>query len=133
MGVGDSVGMVKSTTGGGVILGGKTARVAAKVASEQLKKNDLSGTGLSGYDKKCKALAKQELLPMNMAQRALSILSDEGLDSVIKDAGELGLLETVRREGDMDYQGRVIKKLLQNPRMILVGLRAIRHINPFMN
>lgn len=133
IGVGDSIGMVKSTTGGGVILGGRTARIAGQVVSDQIKKGDLSGVALSRYDQNCRHLVKQELRPMNIAQRALSILSDDGLDAVIKDAGEQGLLETVRKEGDMDYQGKVIKRLLQNPRMILVGLHAIRHINPFIS
>ena len=44
----------------------------------------------------------------------------------------MGLLDIVKREGDMDLQGKVIKRLLKDPRMILTGLRAIRYINPFL-
>jgi len=133
LGVGDSIGMVKPTTGGGVILGGQTARIAAQVLSGQLEREDLSVRGLGHFDKGCRVIVKREIRPMHIAQRALTLLTDKGLDSVIRDARDLNLLDIVKREGDMDYQGRVISRLLQNPRMVLVGLRAIRHINPFMN
>ena len=69
---------------------------------------------------------------MYLAQKALTSLTDKGLDSVVRDAHDMGLLETVRKEGDMDLQGRVIRKLLSNPRTFLLGLKAIRYINPFL-
>jgi hypothetical protein len=69
---------------------------------------------------------------MYLTQRALSSLSDRGLDSIIKDAAELGLLDVVKSEGDMDLQGKVIKRLMTDPRTVLMGLRAIRYINPFL-
>jgi hypothetical protein len=69
---------------------------------------------------------------MYLTQKALSSLTDKGLDSVIKDAHELGLLSIVRKEGDMDLQRRVILKLISDPRMVLVGLKAVRYINPFL-
>ena len=56
----------------------------------------------------------------------------KGLDSVVQDAHEMGLLDIVRREGDMDLQGRVIRKLMSNPRTFLLGLKAVRYINPFL-
>jgi len=129
--VGDAAGTVKATTGGGVILGGLTARLAGKIIAENLS----AGAGMirtQQYEKQCKSLVFDELRTMYLAQRALSSLSDKGLDSIIQDAGNLGLLEIVKSEGDMDLQGRVIKKLLSDPRMILTGLRAIRYINPFL-
>jgi len=129
--VGDTAGIVKATTGGGVILGGLTARLAGKIIAENL----TLGTKASKfhqYEKQCKSMVFDELRTMYFAQRALSSLSDKGLDSVIKDAANLGLLDVVKSKGDMDLQSRVIKKLLTDPRMILTGLRAIRYINPFL-
>lgn len=130
--VGDAAGMVKATTGGGVIIGGLTALEAGKTANEALQRGDSSRKLLSRYDKSCKALYYRELETMYLAQRALSSLTDKGLDSVIKDAHELGLLSIVKKEGDMDMQGRVIRKLISDPRMMLVGLKAVRYINPFL-
>jgi geranylgeranyl reductase family protein len=130
--VGDAAGMVKATTGGGVIIGGLAAREAGSAVNQALQEGDVSRKSLSKYDSRCKSLFHRELETMNLAQRALSSLSDKGLDSIIKDAHELGLLSIVRKEGDMDMQGRVIRSLISDPRMVLVGLKALRYINPFL-
>jgi digeranylgeranylglycerophospholipid reductase len=131
--VGDAAGMVKATTGGGVIMGGVTARIAGGVVADVLSRNQGTSRSMSRYDREAKAAVMRELRLMALAQRALSSLSDGGLDTVVRDAETLGLMEIVKQEGDMDLQGRVIERLLRNPRMLLVGLRAIRYINPFMN
>ena len=130
--IGDTAGIVKATTGGGVILGGMTARVAGKIVADSLSTDDAVKSTLSQYNKKCKSMVFKELGMMHLAQRALSSLDDKGIDSVIKDAATMGLLDVVKSEGDMDLQGRVITRLLKDPRMILTGLRAIRYINPFL-
>jgi len=129
--VGDTAGVVKATTGGGVILGGLTSRLAGKMAADALSTEDLITT-LGKYDRQCKALIGRELRVMYLAQHALSSLSDKGLDSIIKDAGDSGALDIVKDAGDMDFQGKVIRGLLKDPRMFLIGLRAIRYINPFL-
>jgi digeranylgeranylglycerophospholipid reductase len=130
--VGDTAGIVKATTGGGVILGGMTARLAGKIVADSLSTDEFSEKTLSQYNGKCKAMVSNELRMMHLAQTALTSLDDKGLDSVVKDAATKGLLDVVRSEGDMDLQGNVIKRLLKDPRMILTGLRAIRYINPFL-
>lgn len=129
--VGDTAGIVKATTGGGVILGGVTARIAGKTVAEALSQ-DTRVSKINQYETQCKSKVFNELRTMYLTQRALTSLSDKGLDSIIKDAAELGLLDVVKSEGDMDLQGRVIKKILTDPRMVLMGLRAIRYINPFL-
>ncbi|MGD9396171.1 MAG: NAD(P)/FAD-dependent oxidoreductase [Candidatus Thorarchaeota archaeon] len=130
--VGDTAGMVKATTGGGVIIGGLTARIAGEAVNEALQKGDTSRKNLSRYDKQCKSMYYRELQTMYMTQKALTSLTDKGLDSVVRDAHDMGLLDIVRREGDMDLQGRVIRKLISNPRTLLLGLKAVRYINPFL-
>lgn len=130
--IGDTAGIVKATTGGGVILGGMTARVAGKIVADSLSSDESPEKVLSQYNGKCKSMIFNELRIMHLAQMALNSLDDKGLDSVIKDASTKGLLDVVKSEGDMDLQGNVIKRLLKDPRMILTGLRAIRYINPFL-
>ena len=130
--VGDTAGMVKATTGGGVIIGGLTARLAGVSITDALQDGDFSYKTLSRYDKRCKSKYYRELQTMYLAQKALTSLTDKGLDSVVRDADDMGLLDIVRREGDMDLQGRVIRKLMSNPRTFLLGLRAVRYINPFL-
>ncbi|TFG96171.1 NAD(P)/FAD-dependent oxidoreductase [Candidatus Thorarchaeota archaeon] len=130
--IGDTAGIVKATTGGGVILGGLTARVAGNIIADSLSNEGDVKHILSQYTKKCKAMVFKELRMMHLAQMALTLLDDKGIDSIIKDAEAMGLLDVVKSEGDMDLQGRVISRLLKDPRMILTGLRAIRYINPFL-
>ena len=130
--VGDTAGMVKATTGGGVIIGGLTARLAGETVNEALQQNDTSRKMLSRYDKKCRFNYYRELQTMYLAQKALTSLTDKGLDSIICDANNLGLLNIIRRQGDMDLQGQVIRKLITNPRTFLLGLKAMRYINPFL-
>ena len=130
--VGDTAGMVKATTGGGVIIGGLTARIAGETVNEALQKNETSRKTLSRYDKRCKSMYYRELQTMYLAQKAITSLTDKGLDSVVQDANDLGLLNIIRREGDMDLQGQVIRKLIVNPRSFLLGLKAVRYINPFL-
>lgn len=130
--VGDTAGMVKATTGGGIIIGGLTARIAGESVASALQQGVVKAKTLSKYDKLCKSRYYRELQTMYLAQKALTSLTDKGLDSVVRDAQDMGLLETVRKEGDMDLQGRVIRKLLSNPRTFLLGLKAIRYINPFL-
>jgi len=130
--VGDSAGMVKATTGGGVIIGGTAAKIAGKIVADALETEDKSRSRLDVYENRWRALLFRELQVMYMAQRGITSLSDKGLNSLISDAQELGLLDIVKREGDMDRQKKVILQLLRDPRMILAGLKAIRYLSPLM-
>ncbi|TFG32221.1 NAD(P)/FAD-dependent oxidoreductase [Candidatus Thorarchaeota archaeon] len=129
--VGDTAGIVKATTGGGVIMGGLTARLAGKTIAGGLSESDVLER-VNEYDSLCKSLVLRELKTMYFVQQALCSLNDKGLDSIIRDASDFGLLEIVRSDGDMDFQGKVIRKILRDPRMFLMGLKAIRYINPFL-
>ena len=131
--VGDAAGMVKPTTGGGVIMGGLAAQIAGKIVVRTLKEIDFPGNILNGYERTWRALLMNDFRTMHYAQRLLTSLSDRGLDFLIKNVKELGLLDIVRREGDMDRQQRVIKKLLLDPRMILLGMKSLRYFSPFMD
>jgi flavin-dependent dehydrogenase len=130
--VGDAAGMVKPTTGGGIIMGGTAAKVAGRVVSSALSSEHSIEEKLRVYDSKWRALLMRELRAMYLAQRMISGLSDQGLNMLIRDAEDYGLVDIVRREGDMDMQRKVILRLLANPYTILAGLRAIRYFNPLL-
>ena len=130
--VGDAAGMVKPTTGGGVIMGGTAAKVAGRVVSSALSSEHLIEEKLRVYESKWRALLMGELRVMHFAQRMITNLSDQGLSILIKDAENFDLVDIVRREGDMDMQRKVIIRLLANPYTILAGLRAIRYFNPML-
>ena len=130
--VGDAAGIVKPTTGGGVIIGGMTAKIAGSTAASAISQGDYSSRSLSKYESQWKSSLMQEFRMMYLAQRTLSSLTDKGLDKVVKGAEDLGLVHVIEREGDMDMQRRVIMRLLSNPRMWALGLNALRYVNPFL-
>ncbi|MCF2135827.1 MAG: NAD(P)/FAD-dependent oxidoreductase [Candidatus Thorarchaeota archaeon] len=127
--VGDAAGMVKATTGGGVIIGGAIAQIAGVVGAEALKREDVSQQMLEKYERAWQARYSRDLKAMYLTQQVIGALSDKGLDLLISNAAELGLLDTVKRAGDMDMQGEVILKLLRRPATALAGLNVIRHLN----
>ncbi|NHI83907.1 MAG: NAD(P)/FAD-dependent oxidoreductase [Candidatus Thorarchaeota archaeon] len=125
--VGDAAGIVKPTTGGGVIFGGVASRVAGRIVNEALKKNDYSTEMLQKYDSGWRSLLINDLRSMNFTHRILSSLADKGLNSLFRDIRDLDLISTIRKEGNMDMQGRVIGRLLTQPIALLAGLKAIRY------
>ncbi len=129
--VGDAAGIVKATTGGGVVVGGAAAEIAGKVISSELA-NQEGLLNLQRYEKSWRSVLLRDLRTMYLAQRAITSLSDRGLDELIKGADDLSLLDVIRRVGDMDMQGKVITKLLKNPNIISLGFRVIRFLNPFL-
>jgi geranylgeranyl reductase family protein len=128
--VGDSAGMVKPTTGGGVIVGAMAAKVAGRIVADALSHQNQSKIKLEKYEGSWRSLLLKELRPMYLTQKILSSFSDKGLDSLVRDAGQFGLVETIRQVGDMDMQRKVILRLLSNPLTMLAGLKAARYINP---
>ncbi|MFX1416296.1 MAG: NAD(P)/FAD-dependent oxidoreductase, partial [Promethearchaeota archaeon] len=130
--VGDAAGMVKPTTGGGVIMGGTAARIAGRVVSRALREGRQIEKALRTYESNWRALLMRELRAMHLAQRMISGLSDQGLNTLIRDADSYDLADIVRREGDMDMQRKVILRLLANPYTVLAGLRAMRYLNPLL-
>ncbi len=130
--VGDAAGIVKATTGGGVILGGQAAKIAGRVVVNALHTDHQSVSPLGSYEHEWRSLLLRELQVMYLAQKGITSLSDKGIDSLVADADELGLLDIVKREGDMDRQRKVILQLLRNPRMIMAGFKAIRYLNPLL-
>ncbi len=122
--VGDAAGMVKPTTGGGVIVGGIAARIAGQIAARAVIERDSSEKSLREYQRRWQAQLMKDLRIMYLVQRVLGALPDKGLDSLISDIDRFGLIETVRRRGDMDMQGRVIIDLLKRPTSLIAGLSA---------
>jgi digeranylgeranylglycerophospholipid reductase len=127
--LGDAAGFVKATTGGGIILGGTSANIAGARISRELS-HTKGEIDLSFLNALWRTSLQRELWIMYIAQRILMSFSDKGLDELVKGASRTGILDIIRREGDMDLQRRVILRLLRSPEMFLVGLRAIRYWNP---
>jgi geranylgeranyl reductase family protein len=131
--VGDVASQVKPTTGGGVVLGMNCANIAAEVASEALVKGDVSSRFLSAYQKRCNKLLGFDVKMMLRMRRLLDSLSDEDIERAIEMCEKLGLAKTLRNVEEIDFQGKALLRLLQDPRAmwaILYFLRFYLSANP---
>ncbi len=118
--VGDAASQVKPTTGGGVIFGLISARVAGEVAYEAVKRRDFSELFLSSYQSRWKKLLGFDLAAMLRLRRALNSLSDDQTDRLIDLAGRLGINKVLERVGDLDFQGRSLIPMLRYPATLVV-------------
>ena len=125
--VGDAAGQTKSTTGGGVVLGGLCAIQAGMVAAEAVKARDVSSSRLRVYERNWRGLLGGEFKSMLGARRMLNRLSDEQINDIFNTVKNEGLDDLVRGlldEGDMDFQGGVLRRGLRNPNLLRVLIKV---------
>ncbi|MDD1776647.1 MAG: NAD(P)/FAD-dependent oxidoreductase, partial [Candidatus Helarchaeota archaeon] len=120
MGVGDAVGQVKATTGGGVVFGGLCAQIAGKIAAEAITQNDFSERMLKGYQIEWQKLYLRELKLMKLLRQILNALPDRSLDELFRSISKPGIEipKLIEEMGDMDMQGNLIKKILFSPKIL---------------
>ncbi|MHA1650774.1 MAG: geranylgeranyl reductase family protein [Candidatus Helarchaeota archaeon] len=128
LGVGDSVGQVKATTGGGVVFGGLCAKIAGKVAIEALERNDFSEDFLKKYQKEWHHLYLRELQLMKFLRNLLNSLPDKILDELIRAVSNQGISTLIEEIGDMDMQGALIKKVLFSSKILRIGISILSGI-----
>jgi digeranylgeranylglycerophospholipid reductase len=116
--VGDVASQVKPTTGGGVIFGLTCANIAAEVASAALAKGDVSSNFLALYQKRCNEALSFDVGVMLKLRRFLDSLSDEKLDDVLRFCTRLGVDKALRDVEEIDFQGRMMLKVLGKPAML---------------
>jgi digeranylgeranylglycerophospholipid reductase len=115
--VGDVASQVKPTTGGGVAFGLTCARIAAEVADEAMRRNDVSSTFLQMYQKRCKDRVSFDFNVMLRIRRFLDSLSDEKVDEVLRFCARIGLNKTLENVEEIDFQGQLFLKILTKPAM----------------
>jgi digeranylgeranylglycerophospholipid reductase len=115
--VGDAASQVKPTTGGGVVFGLTCARIAAEVADEAVRRNDVSPNFLQRYQKRCADTLGFDFNVMLRIRRFLDALSDEKVDEVLRFCARIGLDKTLKNEEEIDFQGQTLLKILTKPAM----------------
>lgn len=115
--VGDCASQVKSTTGGGVILGMTCAAIAAQITSEAIEQMDFSEFP-SRYVKRLRQAIGFDARTMVTMRKTLDAMSDEKLDRLICMCSRLGLEKTLRSVNDIDFQGRTLLHTFRSPRML---------------
>jgi geranylgeranyl reductase family protein len=115
--VGDVASQVKPTTGGGVVFGLTCARIAAEVADEAIRRNDVSSNFLQLYQKRCIDTLGFDFGVMLRVRRFLDSLSDEKVDEVLRFCARIGLDKTLENVEEIDFQGHALLKILTKPAM----------------
>jgi geranylgeranyl reductase family protein len=129
--VGDSAGQVKQTTGGGIVIGGYCGKLAGMAAASAASHNGAEADRfLRDYDSQWREKFASDLRKMGLARKLFAGLSDETLDrlfSVLRDN-----VSEIEAEGDMDFQGKIITKMLRKrkvatllPRVAADAVKAI--------
>jgi digeranylgeranylglycerophospholipid reductase len=113
--VGDVASQVKPTTGGGVVFGLTCARIAAEVADEAIRRNDVSSNFLALYQKRCADTLGFDFNVMLRIRRFLDSLSDEKVDEVLRFCARIGLDKTLGNMEEIDFQGQMLLKILTKP------------------
>jgi flavin-dependent dehydrogenase len=110
--VGDAAGQVKQTTGGGIVIGGYCGKLAGVAAASAVSRNGIEvDRFLRDYDGQWREKFGSDLRKMGLARKLFAGLSDETLDrlfSVLRDN-----ISEIEAEGDMDFQGKIITKMLK--------------------
>ncbi|MBN1245275.1 NAD(P)/FAD-dependent oxidoreductase [Candidatus Bathyarchaeota archaeon] len=115
--VGDVASQVKPTTGGGVVFGLTCAGIAAEVADEAVRRNDVSSHFLQMYQKRCADTLGFDFGVMLRIRRFLDSLSDEKIDEVLRFCARIGLNKTLENVEEIDFQGQLLLKILTKPAM----------------
>jgi digeranylgeranylglycerophospholipid reductase len=115
--VGDVASQVKPTTGGGVVFGLTCGRMAAEVADEAMRRNDVSSSFLETYQKRCTDALSFDFSVMLRLRRFLDSLSDEKLDEVLRFCARIGLNKSLENVDEIDFQGQLFLKILTKPAM----------------
>jgi digeranylgeranylglycerophospholipid reductase len=115
--VGDVASQVKPTTGGGVVFGLTCAGIAAEVADEAVRRNDLSSNFLERYQKRCADTLGFDFSVMLRVRRFLDALSDKQLDEILRFCARIGLDKTLGDVDEIDFQGQMLLKFVTKPAM----------------
>jgi geranylgeranyl reductase family protein len=107
--VGDAGGFAKPTTGGGVVLGGSTARLAGRVAAEAI----LRGEALKGFEGEWRSLYGREFQRMRLAARIFRSMKCEELERALQISSEEGVLSFLTVY-DLDLQGAAIGRVFRS-------------------
>jgi geranylgeranyl reductase family protein len=116
--VGDAAGQVKPISGGGVIFGGICASIAGRVASEAVKRNMLEEKFLKAYEDEWRARLGREFKIALLARKILNRLSDRDIDKIFSIVLKEGIQHDISAEGDMDFQGMSILKIMRKRRIL---------------
>lgn len=109
--LGDAASQVKPTTGGGLIIGFKSAQLAADVVTRALDNDDLRI--LTDYQSIYRKEYKNELSTQFKVRKIFKSLTDDDLDQMFIKLKEEGAEDIISKYGDMDDQSPLVKEMFK--------------------
>jgi len=113
--IGDAAGLVKPTTGGGIYYSILSAALAADVANEGLRRDQLDVAALARYEGAWRSRIAEELHSQTRLRRAVTRLSDDELDGFFQLALTDGIMPIVRSTMRFNQHGALIRALFRHP------------------
>ncbi len=134
--LGDAAGMVKTTTGGGIIMLLSASQLLAPTIERALRADDYSATFFHRFYERLffRSLGK-ELYIHYLLRQLLNHMTNREFHTFFTAYQHSSLQEIIGRYADMDFPGRLISKLLLTPsfyQFLLKILLQIMQITPFM-
>lgn len=124
--IGDAAGLAKPVSGGGIITGLKSARIAASVANQALEKNDLSERFLSRYQKLLIREVGKELKRAWKLRKTFMHLPDEEIDQLFSLLAKPEIMKVINKSGDIDYPGKIALEIIRSsPGALKYALRYL--------
>ncbi len=125
--VGDAAAQAKATSGGGVYPALVAARHAAAALVRAHEEGDLSARNLMSYPKAFDAEVGAELAKAARLRRSFRAMSDRMVDDLIVALDDPELLDTIVREGDIEFPSRLVRSLLRrSPRLVRLAGPLLR-------
>jgi flavin-dependent dehydrogenase len=122
--VGDAARQVKPTSGGGIYTGLVGAKLAARVAIEALKEDDLSEAFLSRYHKMFMDELGDEFKRATDLRRVFLSLSNERLERLLAILKDDRRQQILREYGDIDFPSRLFYELAKAAPSLLTLIRV---------
>jgi flavin-dependent dehydrogenase len=122
--VGDSAGLVKPTTGGGIYYGLLSGAIAADVLHDALERDRLGEAYLRRYERRWRRRLGQEIRIGLAFRRIAARLSDETIDSLIELARVDGVMPLLQETASFNWHRKAAIALLGHPAFRKIVFRS---------
>lgn len=122
--IGESAGLVKTTTGGGIFYGILSAEIACEVIDKAFSTNDFTDNTLCEYETGWKDAIGNEIKYGQYFHNFFSRLSDDSIDELFHAVSKDGLLDYISRRGNFDWHSGTVVKILKSPNLRRVLLNG---------
>ncbi len=123
--VGDAASQVKPTTGGGIVMGLTSARIAGEIAAKAVHAGNHSADFLSEYEDRWKRQIGSNMSIMKHLRLTLNRFSGKHLDRLLAFCSRAKIDSDLKLIEDVDFQGTSLVRILRRPKIGVVLLSSL--------